>query len=140
MSCLPPAPFWTQIAWRVCCIASLPTDSVVWVRHHTRYNPLPPFVNRSVLAARQSPAIHEAAVAILGTNDILVNHDRYGLFRPTVDVVDAAGNALGDMVGWRTRTNLHLDMSPWAYLDDDPGYGIIESVWPVVEWLNPSDL
>ncbi|CAF1365520.1 unnamed protein product, partial [Adineta ricciae] len=69
---------------------------------------------RQILLNRQSAALHAAYAAILGTEDLLVNHDRYGMFRPTRDYPQCS-----------TRTNLHLDMNPWAYIEDqDNSYQI----------------
>lgn len=61
---------------------------------------------RQILLNRQIPALHTAYATILGTNDLLVNHDRYGMFRPAKEHCDR-----------RTMTNLHLDMNPWNYID-----------------------
>ena len=43
---------------------------------------------------------------MLGTEDLIVNHDRYGMFRPAKEHPERA-----------TMTNLHLDMNPWNYIE-----------------------
>ena len=42
----------------------------------------------------------------------MVNHDRFGLFRPTA-------NEKGEVINpdWRTYRNVHLDVSPLGQLD-----------------------
>lgn len=60
---------------------------------------------RQIILNRQIPNIHAAFARILGTENILTNHDRYGMFRPTKDYPNR-----------KTMTNLHLDMNPWDYI------------------------
>ncbi|UJR07067.1 hypothetical protein I4U23_011355 [Adineta vaga] len=62
---------------------------------------------RQILLNRQTASLHTAFATVLGTDDLLVNQDRYGMFRPTKDYPDRA-----------TMTNLHLDMNPWNYIED----------------------
>ncbi|CAF3557429.1 unnamed protein product [Rotaria sp. Silwood1] len=62
---------------------------------------------RQILLNRQTPALHTAFATILGTKKLLVNQDRYGMFRPTKEHPKRA-----------TMTNLHLDMNPWRYFKD----------------------
>ncbi|CAF2858279.1 unnamed protein product [Rotaria sp. Silwood2] len=62
---------------------------------------------RQILFNRQTPALHAAFAAILQTENLLVNHDRYGMFRPVKEHPERA-----------TMTNLHLDMNPWSYFED----------------------
>mgnify|MGYP002395079043 CR=1 FL=1 len=70
--------------------------------------------------------------------DLLINHDRYGLFRPTKDVpfsTKRSGQDLNaddltnggdrpdgekevqDRPQWRTTRNCHLDMNPWRFIE-----------------------
>jgi hypothetical protein len=44
------------------------------------------------------------------SEDLLVSHDRWCVFRPTRDVP-----GVGDRPDWKTRANLHLDLNPWTY-------------------------
>ena len=60
---------------------------------------------RQILLNRQTVALHTAFASILGTENLLVNHDRYGMFRPTKEHPERS-----------TLTNLHLDMNPWLYI------------------------
>jgi hypothetical protein len=50
--------------------------------------------------------LHTAFATILGTENLLVNQDRYGMFRPAKEHPERA-----------TMTNLHLDMNPWNYIE-----------------------
>jgi len=61
---------------------------------------------RQILLNRQTPALHTAFATILGTENLLVNHDRYGMFRPAKEHPERA-----------TMTNLHLDMNPWNHIE-----------------------
>ncbi|CAF3232140.1 unnamed protein product [Rotaria socialis] len=63
---------------------------------------------RQILLNRQTPALHTAFASVLGTENLLVNQDRYGMFRPAKKHPERS-----------TTTNLHLDMNPWLYIDDD---------------------
>lgn len=69
---------------------------------------------------RQNPRMHSVFSGLFGNEDLIVNHDRGCLFRPTRDVIFSTGTK--DMKEWETRDNLHLDMNPWLYLDgsDEP--------------------
>lgn len=57
--------------------------------------------------------IHRAFATVLGTNHLMLNHDRFTIYRPTERGPD--GRQFG------TRTNLHLDIDPWQYLGNDSG-------------------
>eukprot|EP00041_Stephanoeca_diplocostata_P009395 m.144660 g.144660 ORF g.144660 m.144660 type:complete len:488 (-) comp17721_c0_seq1:41-1504(-) len=61
---------------------------------------------RHVLRNRQHPKVIAALRAVLGSDDILVSHDRWCTYRPTHEHAD-----------WKTRGNLHLDVHPWGYVD-----------------------
>eukprot|EP00037_Helgoeca_nana_P008613 m.76649 g.76649 ORF g.76649 m.76649 type:complete len:446 (-) comp19048_c0_seq1:133-1470(-) len=62
------------------------------------------FFTRRCLENRQSPRVLTAMRAVLGVSDILVSHDRWCVYRPTLDHPE-----------WRTRGNVHLDVHPWRY-------------------------
>jgi len=64
-----------------------------------------PVLTPQFLANRAHPKVHAAFAALLGTDELLVNHDRCSFMRPTAM-----------RCRWGTATNLHLDMSPWSYL------------------------
>ena len=82
--------------------------------------PEPAVFTRQLLANRQAPRVVAALAALLGADvapgaprraGMLVSHDRWCFYRPTV-----AGALLAeDRPEWRTRENLHLDLHPWAY-------------------------
>ena len=61
---------------------------------------------RQILLNQQTPALHAAFAAILGSEDLLVNLGRYGMLRPAKEHSERA-----------TITNLHLDMNPWRYFE-----------------------
>jgi hypothetical protein len=61
---------------------------------------------RQILLNRQTPALHAAVAAILGRENLLVNHGRYAMFRPAKEYPERA-----------TMTNLHLDLNPWSYFE-----------------------
>ncbi|CAF3489343.1 unnamed protein product [Rotaria socialis] len=63
---------------------------------------------RQILLNRQTPALHTAFASVLGTENLLVNQDRYGMFRPAKKHPERS-----------TMTNLHLDMNPWLYIDEE---------------------
>ena len=60
---------------------------------------------------------------------MLINHDRYGLFRPTKDVPFSTNQhsnsgdrpdgekEVQDRPQWRTTRNCHLDMNPWRFIE-----------------------
>jgi len=74
----------------------------------------PPVFSKPALRNRQNPNVHAVFSTILGTDDLLVNHDRYGLFRPTKNVQFSDGAR--DVPKWKTSLNLHLDMDPWGFM------------------------
>jgi len=47
---------------------------------------VPPVFSAQAIANRQHPNVYKVFADLLGRTDLLVNHDRYGLFRPTKDV------------------------------------------------------
>ncbi|CAF3309430.1 unnamed protein product [Rotaria socialis] len=63
---------------------------------------------RQILFNRQTPALHTAFSSVLGTENLLVSHDRYGMLRPAKKHPERS-----------TTTNLHLDMNPWLYIDEE---------------------
>jgi len=62
---------------------------------------------------RINERLYNACVKIIGDPDLLVNHDRGCLFRPTKNVPTEEGNK--DIKKWKTNANLHLDVNPWDY-------------------------
>lgn len=51
-------------------------------------------------------------------NDLIVNHDRWLLYRKSEEFEDGTAEENVSHTGrWKTRRNLHLDMDPWQYYD-----------------------
>jgi hypothetical protein len=71
----------------------------------------PPVFRRAPLNNRQNPKVYDVFSTVLGNKALMVNHDRYGLFRRTC-------NADGKLCypHWKTLKNIHLDMNPWVYM------------------------
>mmetsp|Transcript_30030 Transcript_30030/g.61273 ORF Transcript_30030/g.61273 Transcript_30030/m.61273 type:complete len:358 (-) Transcript_30030:217-1290(-) len=69
----------------------------------------------SLLSLRQDPAVVACFASVLGTDAIVSSHDRWLLHRPTRDV-SGPGD---DRPGWESRRNIHLDLNPWEFIDDD---------------------
>lgn len=84
------------------------------------------------LSIRQHPKIYQVFSNLLNKAELFVNHDRYGLFRPTRDV--SFTNAKGEIETrsfpeWETMWNVHLDMNPWSYVaNDDTGSKRVEKL------------
>lgn len=66
------------------------------------------------VANRQNETVAKCLARVLRVDDpsedLLVSHDRWCVFRPTRDVP-----GVGDRPDWKTRANLHLDLNPWTY-------------------------
>jgi len=74
-----------------------------------------PFFTAQALRNRQNPRLHRAYSLLYETEALLTNFDRYGFFRPTKHVQLGSGKH-EDFPQWKTLTNLHLDMNPFAYV------------------------
>lgn len=75
---------------------------------------LPVFTKRALLN-RQNPRVYEVFSNVMGRQELLVSHDRYGMFRP---VFNSAGAAVNPQ--WKTSYSLHWDVNPWRFtLDGD---------------------
>jgi hypothetical protein len=87
----------------------------------------PIFRNRAILN-RQNPKLYKVYSELYGRPDLLVNHDRYGLFRPTRSVpIKKKGGGVKNCKKelWKTWANLHLDMNPVQYVEEK------DSAWQV---------
>jgi len=69
-----------------------------------------PAMGEALLRNRAHPRVHGAFARLLQDADLLCNHDRVCLQRPT-----RGEHGLEHYV---TDSNLHLDMNPWRYLED----------------------
>jgi hypothetical protein len=77
--------------------------------------PFAPVFTEIAVRNRCNAGIFSVCKNILGDDDVLINHDRYGLFRPTKGVVKD-GKEL-NFPNYKTKLNVHLDMNPWNYID-----------------------
>jgi len=68
-----------------------------------------PLFTPQLLANRQNANVHRVFSTLIGTAQLLVNHDRWAIYRPTLLVGDE----------YRTRDNVHLDINPWRFQQDD---------------------
>jgi ectoine hydroxylase-related dioxygenase (phytanoyl-CoA dioxygenase family) len=78
----------------------------------------PPIFSRQFLLNRINPNVHKVFATLLGEDDLVVNHDRCCLYRPTCNILTYNG-IQERMDAWETCPNLHLDMSPWCYLSTE---------------------
>eukprot|EP01112_Ceratiomyxa_fruticulosa_P021297 TRINITY_DN7437_c0_g2_i1.p1 TRINITY_DN7437_c0_g2~~TRINITY_DN7437_c0_g2_i1.p1 ORF type:complete len:379 (-),score=87.38 TRINITY_DN7437_c0_g2_i1:186-1322(-) len=82
----------------------------------------PPVFTQRAILNRQNPNLHRVGSIILERPDLFINHDRYGLFRPTRDVKiiesDGSVKSYGDHPEFATDRNVHLDMNPWTYVNE----------------------
>jgi hypothetical protein len=76
----------------------------------------PPVFTAQALKNRQNPEVYKVFANLLGRKDLLVNHDRYGLFRPTKNV--KINGKKYSQEQWKTFRNLHIDMNPWMHVED----------------------
>jgi len=74
-----------------------------------------PIFRRHAINNRQNPNLYQVCSSLLDQKELLVNHDRYGLFRPTRDVV--IDGTKTNQPNWETDRNLHLDMNPWRFIE-----------------------
>jgi len=76
-----------------------------------------PIFTRQILKNRQNPNLFKAFSILLGSEDLLVSHDRACLFRPTKNVQFPDGS-YNDMEHWKTGYNIHLDINPLQFMQD----------------------
>eukprot|EP01129_Flabellula_baltica_P013993 TRINITY_DN6609_c0_g1_i1.p1 TRINITY_DN6609_c0_g1~~TRINITY_DN6609_c0_g1_i1.p1 ORF type:complete len:347 (-),score=59.44 TRINITY_DN6609_c0_g1_i1:13-1029(-) len=90
-----------------------PTDSI------ERYGNIskPSIFRRQFMLNRMNPNLHKACATILEDEDIIVSHDRACFYRPTTQVM--IDGTLQNKDGWKTQTNIHLDMNPWHWMEED---------------------
>eukprot|EP01087_Luapelamoeba_hula_P024522 TRINITY_DN9360_c0_g1_i1.p1 TRINITY_DN9360_c0_g1~~TRINITY_DN9360_c0_g1_i1.p1 ORF type:complete len:446 (+),score=103.34 TRINITY_DN9360_c0_g1_i1:16-1353(+) len=63
---------------------------------------------------RANPNLHKVFATLIGTPELLSSVDRYGIMRPTKDVL-INGTKL-DKPGWRTQEKwFHWDLNPWKW-------------------------
>jgi len=84
------------------------------------------FTERAMLN-RQNENLYKVHCALYGTKDLMVNQDRYGFFTPTENIAVPQQNQQKkdspveyiQLPQRKTVTNLHLDMNPWNYVQDE---------------------
>jgi len=89
------------------------------------YDPI--WTQRSILN-RKNPNLAKAGSILLERDDLCVNHDRYGLFRPTVGEQSGKKTKKSE---WGTNLNLHLDMNPWSFCEKKKPILMIKKLWQV---------
>ncbi|GAM24732.1 hypothetical protein SAMD00019534_079070 [Acytostelium subglobosum LB1] len=84
---------------------------------------------------RANNNIYQVYSQLLDRKDLFINHDRYGFFRPTINILESFPRmspqhteinfalndnqpTIPDMRVWKTELNLHLDMNPFAYIEE----------------------
>jgi hypothetical protein len=77
---------------------------------------LPVFTKQSFMN-RQNPKIYSVFSHLLQRKDLWVSIDRYGFFRPTKGVM--INGTKVDKKAWKTFPNIHLDMNPWLYYNNE---------------------
>jgi hypothetical protein len=76
----------------------------------------PPIFLPQFMRNRQNPNVHKVFSLLLKEEDLITNHDRACLFRPTMGVQFATG--MRDPKEWATADNVHIDMNPWHWMGD----------------------
>jgi len=76
-----------------------------------------PAFTKSSLENRQNPLIYKVFSLLLQEPNLIVNHDRWCLFRPTKQIYFPETQNFLDKPNWATKTNLHMDMNPFGYYD-----------------------
>lgn len=80
-----------------------------------------PILTPQLLSNRQAPELHRAYGAVIGTDELIVNHDRLGVMRPTVGIDLGDGEGPRDRPEWRVKKNwLHIDCNPVSGSPDWP--------------------
>ena len=69
----------------------------------------PPVFTKQAIKVRMNKLLFEIGKLFYESDQIIISHDRYGLFRPTKKVSDG--------FKWMTDYNVHIDMNPWKYFD-----------------------
>ncbi|KYQ91451.1 putative phytanoyl-CoA dioxygenase [Tieghemostelium lacteum] len=97
-----------------------------------------PVFTETALRNRSNLIIHKVYSTLLNCDQLYINHDRYGFFRPTKDVpspyprvtphhhdlnehLSTTNQTIEklDFPKWKTIRNLHLDMNPFQYIESN---------------------
>ena len=80
-----------------------------------------PIFKRQLILNRQNPLIYSVFSTLMNKKELIVNHDRVGLFRPTI-LKTIGPDGKEEVIarpGWKTIKNLHFDVNPWRYFSTD---------------------
>jgi len=86
------------------------------IEHYGNFSK-PSIFTKQFLLNRMNENLYRAASLLIEDEDIMVSHDRGCLFRPTVNI--NFSNGMRNEKKWETKNNLHLDMNPWNYLNNN---------------------
>lgn len=89
-------------------------DFSTWEKWHSPFG-LPgraPRFEAQLLKNRQSEKLYQLCSTVMNDRDTLISQDRWTLYRPNGD-----GNLQN--TSWQTRTNVHLDLNPWRFKNND---------------------
>lgn len=73
---------------------------------------IPPVFTKQALLNRMNELLFQIGKMMYDSEEIIISHDRYGLFRAVINEKDEA------KMKWMTDFNIHIDMNPWAYFDN----------------------
>jgi len=81
---------------------------------------------------RQSPTLHKAFSLVLGTEDLMVSADRFGILRPSKNV--EINGQLVDKPEWKSQEAwFHWDLNPWQWVGLSPSSKSEEKKWDDLE-------
>lgn len=75
-----------------------------------------PFFTAQCVRNRVNPRLVEAVKAVMDTETLLISHDRGAIQRPT-----------NGQKKWRTKSNVHVDLNPWRYLNAQDANGDVKT-------------
>lgn len=82
-----------------------------------------PIFSKQIMMNRQNPNIYKVFSTLLENERILINHDRWAIYQPTLIVGKQ----------YQTPDNLHLDINPWRFNKNDP------TIWDHVDSMDYTD-
>lgn len=72
----------------------------------------PPVFTKQALLNRMNLVLYDIGKLFYESDDVIVSHDRYGLFRSVIDE-----KTKEKYVKFMTDYNVHIDMNPWSFFD-----------------------
>jgi len=85
------------------------------IEHYGNFSK-PSIFTRQFVLNRMNENLYRACSAMIEDEEIMISHDRGCLFRPTVNI--NFSNGMRNEKNFETKTNLHLDMNPWNYINN----------------------